>query len=468
MKVISKHKEFISIDYTHNEPFIFSIQGKLVTCQKLLRLVPGRRLVFSGQWMRHNVVIKIFLTDGKGRSVTRESQGFALLKEHGFLAPELLYAGAADVDQVNVVITEALDVTDDISSFSEQRANKLLEAIQKKIIKLHAHNIVQEDLHLDNFLVVDKAIYLIDTAQIKKETDKTAQLNNLALFYAQFPLDRDELIDAMFTDYCQKRHWSQNKVLDDQLNAMIEARRAVRIESYMKKTFRRSTEFAVLSRYNLKGVYRRCLASESMRSLMRKPERFMRHNPTEILKKGNTCSVFKVQVDHEWVVVKRFNLKGVLHYMLHCWQTSRAAKNWAYSNVLRLFGVPTPGAIGYAEKQMLGLNGRAYFFMQYEPGKMLLDYLEEGGIDEAVIDQAAAIFSDFKKLQLTHGDTKATNYLVNDDKVSVIDLDSMRWFKNKDKWEKARAKDIARFRKNWLRSPRLLKAFDLALGRVRG
>ena len=67
MRHINKHSDLTAIDYTQDEPFIFSVKGKLLTCERLLRLVPGKRMVFSGKWKRQKVVVKIFLTDSAAK-----------------------------------------------------------------------------------------------------------------------------------------------------------------------------------------------------------------------------------------------------------------------------------------------------------------------------------------------------------------------------------------------------------------
>jgi tRNA A-37 threonylcarbamoyl transferase component Bud32 len=464
MRHINKHSDLTAIDYTQDEPFIFSVKGKLLTCERLLRLVPGKRMVFSGKWKRQKVVVKIFLTDKRGEAVRQEKDNLALLERNNFLVPELLYGGRSDIKRVRVLIFHELATEENaLSIFDEEdkAALKKVSAIQKQVLKLHRYGFIQEDLHVDNFLFTEKGIYLLDAARIKQVSSDEITLKNIALFYAQLPIRFDANIQDLFSEYCEVSHRHLNVDLENRLFEHVKMLRRKRGEAYVKKAFRRSTEFAVFSKFNLSGGYKRQLVNEQMLALIKKPERFMKKNPTEILKAGNTCTVFKVKVGEEFIVVKRFNIKSMTHYALHCLRVSRAEINWRVANLLRLFGVQTPEPLGYLEKDLVGLGGRSYYFMRYEKGDLLRDHFENT-IDETVVNNVADLFLSFQKLLLSHGDAKATNFLVENKKISVLDLDSVTWYKKERRWKKAFAKDLARFRKNWLRSHRVLKAFDVA------
>ena len=75
------------------------------------------------------------------------------------------------------------------------------------------------------------------------------------------------------------------------------------------------------------------------------------------------------------------------------------------------------------------------------------------------------LINSLHQLNISHGDLKISNFIVNDLKASILDLDSMKQHKGEDEFEKARAKDINRFFKNWLNAPTIEALFNNQLNR---
>ena len=69
---------------------------------------------------------------------------------------------------------------------------------------------------------------------------------------------------------------------------------------------------------------------------------------------------------------------------------------------------------------------------------------------------------------LTHGDLKASNFLLGTDGPIIIDLDSMTEHRSDAQMEIAQAKDLMRFMQNWESTPALGQKFQelLTSGRV--
>jgi tRNA A-37 threonylcarbamoyl transferase component Bud32 len=70
--------------------------------------------------------------------------------------------------------------------------------------------------------------------------------------------------------------------------------------------------------------------------------------------------------------------------------------------------------------------------------------------------------------QISHGDLKATNFLMAQDGPVIIDLDAMRQLKDPEQFEKAFNKDLDRFMKNWEDNPELASRFEGLLKFPRG
>ena len=79
--------------------------------------------------------------------------------------------------------------------------------------------------------------------------------------------------------------------------------------------------------------------------------------------------------------------------------------------------------------------------------------MKTGGELEVDIDSLVKAFQELfdalNDYQISHGDMKATNFIFNDQKLYVLDLDAMQRHKLKSKFIDAQAKDMSRFQRNW-------------------
>lgn len=65
--------------------------------------------------------------------------------------------------------------------------------------------------------------------------------------------------------------------------------------------------------------------------------------------------------------------------------------------------------------------------------------------------------------RISHGDLKASNFLIQGDDVLLIDLDAMRQHHSAAAFRKAWRRDLQRFRRNWDEVPELHELFARAL-----
>lgn len=152
-------------------------------------------------------------------------------------------------------------------------------------------------------------------------------------------------------------------------------------------------------------------------------------------------------------VVKRYNIKSVGHWLSRFWRPSRAWVSWQNAHLLQFYGVGTPRPLALIEQRCGLLRGKAYFISEYLDVENALAYAQDKACEPRAIamlaEQFADLFRTMKQLHLTHGDFKATNFLLNGNSLSVIDLDSMMLHTSLQDLRRAQNKDQQRFMKNW-------------------
>ena len=81
--------------------------GELVV-HRLLRVLPGKRIVGQGLWNGRCVLAKLFVASGSARHWAQEKAGIEALHEAGVATPDLLLAGALPAGG-HVLLTRFLD-----------------------------------------------------------------------------------------------------------------------------------------------------------------------------------------------------------------------------------------------------------------------------------------------------------------------------------------------------------------------
>jgi serine/threonine-protein kinase RIO1 len=177
----------------------------------------------------------------------------------------------------------------------------------------------------------------------------------------------------------------------------------------------------------------------------------------EILKNDPASSVVSCSnLDGFAVVIKNSVNRGWLKLLQRCWRRSRAHNAWHFSHLLRAAGIATPTPIALVERKFGSLVLESWFVCEYLDADNLLDVwlYQEPSVQE--LDFIRKLFRTMKQLKMSHGDMKATNLLVANDKIYVIDFDGARQHVFKARLMRALERDKQRFLHNW-QKPELKK-----------
>jgi len=211
---------------------------------------------------------------------------------------------------------------------------------------------------------------------------------------------------------------------------------------------------------------RRDLDPKLKEKLMADPDQFFQDRP--LLKDGNTCTVVEVLEGGKTYVLKRYNQKSWLYRCLHLFSTPRALLNWSNGFVLQSFGVATPQPLACLLLKSSGvLLRKAYVLMEYVDGQSL------SGLDRAkmlagdpprIPQQFARLWRRLDSLDTTHGDFKASNFMIDQQGCLIlIDLDSLQFHRVQAIKKHRQEKDMSRFMRNWKKDPEVLAALKVAV-----
>lgn len=449
--------------------------GGEVVVSRLLRVLPGKRVVGEGRWQGLRVLIKLFVGGASARHWQQEKSGVEALLSAGMLTPELLLATSLPAGG-HVLLTRYLDAAQSLAeawlSVADLMAGNgaaldVLRPAFRMLGAMHAAGLVQQDLHLGNFLRCAGEVFVIDGDAVRaispgKPLDEHQSTRNLAILLAQLPIAwdgareaRDELLDAY--------HAGGGFLLADRvrLGEEVARVRAWRLDDFLGKTLRDCTLFAV-RRSALRFIAVARGEADRLAPLLESPDQAVVDGT--LLKDGRTCTVAQVELAGRTLVIKRYNLKNLLHLLERCWRPSRAWYSWREGHRLRFLGISTPAPLALFEERVGPLRRRAFLVNEYCPGRSLLDLLSpDREPDDDVARAIVSLFSSLHALRISHGDLKATNLLFHDGKVVVIDLDAVQQHRSEKTYARAWRRDRERLLRNWPERSVLLQWLDAHL-----
>lgn len=431
--------------------------GELLV-HRLLRVLPGKRIVGQGLWNGRCVLAKIFIASGSARHWAQEKAGIEALHEAGVATPDLLLAGALPAGG-HVLLTRFLDGAVSLAEAWTPLAS--LPAGHREALaglcpafamlgNLHASGLVQEDLHLGNFLRHEDRLYVIDGDAVLaitpgKPLHEDAAVPNLALLLAQLPVAWDDCREPLLEAY--GKGGGACIAAGRRLEQEVKRLRAWRLQDYLGKTLRDCTLFCVSrSALRFSSVLRE--AREDLSALLASPDTVIRNG--KLLKDGRTCTVAQVAQGERLLVVKRYNLKSFGHALMRFWRPSRAWHSWREGHRLLFFGLATPRPLALIEERIGPWRRRAFLINAFCPGDSLLQCLRaDREPDAALAREIVSLFETLHRLCISHGDLKASNLLWHEGRVVLIDLDAVVQHRSAKSHARAWRRDRARLLRNW-------------------
>jgi len=182
-----------------------------------------------------------------------------------------------------------------------------------------------------------------------------------------------------------------------------------------------------------------------------------------VLKHDTTTTVTVVGDGRREWVGKRYNTKNRWHAVRRLLRTSRALTCWRAATWLRRAGIATARPVAVLEERRWRLaRGRSYFVCEYLGGETLAAIFGRGE-DAGLAAQAADIVRRLHAAGIVHGDLKATNFVVSEGRVHLLDLDAARRPAGR-RLKSGQRKDLNRFLRNWGARSSLRRRLEMELG----
>jgi hypothetical protein len=462
-------------------PQPLQLPGGDLQLQQLLRVLPGQRYVALAQWQGRPVLAKLLVGNKAARHFQRELDGARQLAEQGLSTPQLLADGLCE-GEGGWLLFEYLQGAESLwETWRAVEHQPLLSVDQQAVLasalasiaQMHNQGLWQADLHLDNLLQHDGQLYVIDGGGVQVEIagqplSRKRVLENLGVFFAQLPVELTPFIEELLVHYLLVN--GEHALPLEALLGEVAKVRQWRLRDYLRKAARDCTLFAArIGAFGLRVVRR---ADQAMlQPLLENIDRLTEQG--HIYKTGGAATVAQVQLQGRPLVVKRYNVKSLGHWLKRFWRPSRAWHSWIAGNRLQLLGIATPQPLAVLERRWCWLRGRAYLITEYCGGQDIIARFQafhDGSPPESDLLALDRLFAALLRERISHGDFKGHN-LFWDDRLacwSLIDLDAMQQHRSARSFARAYARDRARFLRNWPADSGLFKLLDQRLPQVPG
>ncbi|MBH9407816.1 serine/threonine protein kinase [Pseudomonas aeruginosa] len=452
----------------------------------LRRVRPGQRDVGAGEWRGRKVLAKLLVGGKAARHFQRELEGARLLAAQGLTTPALLADGLQE-GEGGWLLFDYLDAAQSLGDawravegqapLGDAQQAVLGEALAA-IGELHAKGLWQDDLHLDNLLRHAGHLYLIDGGGVRAETpgqplSRQKVLENLGVFFAQLPALLDPFLEELLVHYLLAN--GEHALPLEALQKEIAKVRRWRVRDLLRKVGRDCSLFSVV-----RGPFRlfaaRRSAAATMAPLLADADRLIAAG--HVYKDGGAATVARVEANGRTLIIKRYNIKGWVHWPKRFWRPSRAWASWREGNRLEFLGIATARPLAMLERRWCWLRGRAYLITDYLGGqdiiarfKPCLD-MPDGAVSPPEAELAALdrLFSTLIRERISHGDLKGHNLFwqahEQGGEWALIDLDAMRKHHSQASFARAYARDRARFLRNWPQDSGLYRLLEQRIPRL--
>lgn len=455
--------------------------GTTLILSQVVREVPGRRLVCRGSWSGRPVYAKLFIGSKASRDAARDVSGVQIMEASGIATPELLCNGIFAPSGHALIFAEVEGESAETFLHSLNTSpTARLELAQKLVETVASHHragLIQHDMYLKNFLVSADRILTLDGDGIRHHAAPLGRrdgLDNLALLLSKFDAADDDWVPQLLQRYAAALDMELRPTETLAFPAHVMAHRMRVARGYAeRKVFRNCTDVVTKRDWGKFQATARQHDSPGLRQLLASLAEGSPECNGDMLKKGNTCTVFTLPLDGRKVVVKRYNIKSFWHGLSRAWRPSRAAQSWANCYRMRILGIATAEPLALLERRWGWLRRQAYFVTEFVDAPHAAKFFADDKVaSERKLRAArniARLLHKLWRLGLVHGDMKASNILIGDDDMPVLlDLDAMYEARCPRLSRCGHGRDLRRWIQNWRDTPEIAAMMRQALQDVYG
>lgn len=442
-----------------------------VKCCRLLRILPGKRLVAVALIQGRQQLLKLYFGRRARHRMQRELTGLQQLQQLNLPAPRLdgVFHSAEEICALALnYYPDALNLGEALraSSAGDERLH-LVSLAAALMADMHKKGVMQKDAHPGNWLLAGEQLLVIDGDQLVCDLSLSdeACMQNLAEFYAGLPPAGGAQLAACWSAY--RRAGGLPSAAEEcpppeAFAAHVRRARKKCLQKLSKKYLRSSTlHYAGRSWHDSFAAGRRDMTR--VQPWLSHPDSLF--DDALPLHLGRSATVARFSRENQDLVVKRYNIKSGWHWLRRCLRPTRARRAWQSAHLLRELEIGTLLPVFFLEKRLGPFFFRSYLVYSYTKGMDLLAALRRADAEgrRMLLGSLTDMLLRLQEAEVFHGDMKASNILMNEAGIFLLDLDSVNWNSNQADFAAGFKKDLARLLRNFDSYPELHRELSTAL-----
>lgn len=329
--------------FAFTTPFQLPLKDGIFHSEKVLRILPRKRIIAFGTWNNKPVVAKIFFNHKRAkRHLETEVAGVNGLIKKQVPTPAIYYQDTALADdRIYVLIFERLQTAqpfEDIWKAKETVATILprIEFMFAQFAEHHAMGVVQRDPNLKNYMLENDMVYMIDAADVDVQDaplSKKDSIQNLAIFLSQFGSEIATYQAHLFEHYAKARGLTLTPDDMTELRVLTDKHTAGRLERLKRRIFNECRYFSLINKRGVRGVLNRNFAAPHLLNFLYQPK--------------------AVTPDTSQYSVKYYP-NSILEIVMSIFRKSKAYQEWRATNIAHFEGRYAPKPIAYVEQRKYG------------------------------------------------------------------------------------------------------------------
>jgi tRNA A-37 threonylcarbamoyl transferase component Bud32 len=334
-------------------------------------------------------------------------------------------------------------------------SKQIIAELAHFLAEMLQHGIIHDDLHAGNILVHadvegQRHWYLIDPycTQAKPPSDNAALLHTLTLMgQSLWPL-----IPAAYRLY----GWmlfrrasgfrfarEEERELLLQLQQRIDRRLYANWHQRARRCVKANRDFYELRMRRFHAWASRSVPADWLTKFLYDPKQMMQS--AQVLKQSRHGQVLRIDTPAMPITITQFRPRHWLDRWLGGWRTSPARHCYQMAYRLETASIPIAKPLAVVEQRRHGKLLSSYYLHEYLPDAERLDEYWQRADDSTrlgLVSQLAQMLRHLHAYRLSHRDLKATNILVRDGQLYLIDFRGVshsHWLSQRRRW-----KDLAR------------------------
>lgn len=182
-----------------------------------------------------------------------------------------------------------------------------------------------------------------------------------------------------------------------------------------------TSEYLGRNEDNLRWIAKKKYLSKNLRKIISQVDTYMEKGKRIKDERGH--KIVRLNLNEEIFIIKKYQIKGLLHYLRKFFSQTRAFTAWKASHWFNAAGIKTFNIVAVIERYNSLTTTESYLISLNQPGERL-DEVDLNKQKEHLIENRLSSF--FKRLRwigFNHGDAKSSNFFLFQKELFVFDLD---------------------------------------------